>query len=485
MFWAYGSYVGGRALVLVSTALLARLLSPRDFGLVALALIFTALLETVSDLGISRALVITPEREVLDRADTAFAASVALGVVLTLVVAALGPAAAAFFHQPRLEEIMPLLGLNFLLRSLGTTHYALAEKRLDFRARTIAEFADVLLRGSAGVALAAAGLGAMSIVLGYLIGTAALTFTLWLVVPWRPRRRVRRAHLREMLRFGATLSAVDIVATLSNNVDYVFVGRVLGPASLGLYTLGFRLPELLIMNLSLVAGHVLFPAFATVRREDLGRAFGVALRYTLMLSFPLTATLAVLAQPFILALFGSKWAGSVVAMQVLTLYALGLTLNIPAGAAYKASGRVGVLLFLALPRLGLLVISIAVFIDSGIVAVAACQAGAAAVVAIISTAMAARLLDVGLRPILAAIWPPLVAAAAMAGAMVPFVAWLSAWPALVVGGLVGAVVYLAALRLLAPDALADITARLRAGRGKGVGEGPRDHLGPGAGDAVV
>src|SRR5215211_1850614 len=89
MFWAYGSFVAGRSLTLVSTAILARLLDPRDFGLVALALIFTALLETVADLGLSQALVVTREEEVRDRADTVFLASIGLGAVLTAVVAAL------------------------------------------------------------------------------------------------------------------------------------------------------------------------------------------------------------------------------------------------------------------------------------------------------------------------------------------------------------------------------------------------------------
>src|SRR5918911_600308 len=99
MLWAYGSFVAARGVTLVATAILARLLDPRDFGLVALALVFTALLETVADLGVGQALVVSPEPEVADRADTVFVASVGLGAVLWAVVAALGPAAALFFDE--------------------------------------------------------------------------------------------------------------------------------------------------------------------------------------------------------------------------------------------------------------------------------------------------------------------------------------------------------------------------------------------------
>jgi O-antigen/teichoic acid export membrane protein len=464
MFWAYGSFLVGRSLTLVATAILARLLDPRDFGLVALALVFTAFLETIADLGLSQALVVTRDDEVLERADAVFLASVGLGAALTLIVAGLGPLMALFFDQPELTWLMGLLGVNFLLRALGSTHYALAEKRIDFRARTQAEVADVLVRGVASVALAAAGLGAASIVLGYLAGTAALSATLWAVVPWRPRRRAGRGDLRGLVRFGAAYSAVDALVAVNRNVDYVFVGRVLGPVSLGLYSLGFRLPELLIMNLSLVAGRVLFPAFAAVAREALADAFLVAFRCTMLLAVPLAAGLAALAEPVILTLFGDKWAGSVDAMRVLALYALLLTVNIPAGTAYKAIGRPQVLLALAIPQLAVLIVSLALVVDQGIVAAAACQAGAAGLVALLSTALAARLLAVPPRALLDEVWAPVLAATLMGALLVGVEDLLPAWPALLVGALAGTATYAGVLLVIRREALEDLWRRLRQGR---------------------
>lgn len=464
MFWAYGSFIAGRSLTLVATAILARLLDPRDFGLVALALIFTAFLETIADLGLSQALVVTRDDEVLERADAVFLASVALGAALTLIVAGLGPLMALFFDQPELSWLMGLLGANFLLRALGSTHYALAEKRIDFRARTQAEVADVLVRGVASVALAAAGLGAASIVLGYLAGTAALSATLWAVVPWRPRLRARRGDLRGLVRFGAAYSAVDALVAVNRNVDYVFVGRVLGPVSLGLYSLAFRLPELLVMNLSLVAGRVLFPAFAAVAREALADAFLVAFRFTMLLAVPLAAGLAALAEPIILTLFGDKWGGSVDAMRVLALYALLLTVNIPAGTTYKAIGRPQVLLALAIPQLAVLIVSLTLLVDEGIVAVAACQAGAAGLVALLSTALAARLLAVRPRALLDEVWAPVLAAAIMGALLVGVEELLPKWPALLVGAVAGTATYAAVLLVIRREALEDLWRRLRRSR---------------------
>ena len=116
-----------------------------------------------------------------------------------------------------------------------------------------------------------------------------MSATLWAVVPWRPRLRGRRSHLPVLVRLGAAYSGVDVLAAVSANVDYLFVGRVLGPAALGLYSIAFRLPDLLVMNLSLVAGRVLFPAFAAVARDALGGAYLLAFRYTMLFAIPLAA----------------------------------------------------------------------------------------------------------------------------------------------------------------------------------------------------
>jgi O-antigen/teichoic acid export membrane protein len=464
MGWAYGSYVGGRILVLVSTAVLARLLTPEDFGIVALAITFMALLEGVADLGLSDALIIQADKVVRERAQTVFVSTVALGAVLSGVIAALSPLASRFFDEPELTAVAAALGANFFLRSLGQTHYALAQRELNFRARTVAEFSDVLVRGSVGVVLAILGFGVWSLVIGYLIGTISLDVAIWRMVDWRPSRRLTLEHFRDLIGFGGTLSAVTIVATLIANMDYLFIGRVLGPTDLGLYTLGFRLPELLILNLSVVAGQVLFPAFSAVKREDLGHVFLIALRYTVMLGLPMAVGLAVLAKPFVLALFGDQWLGSVDAMRILTIYALGVTIGIPAGAAYKATGRAGVLLILGVARLALVVAGLALFVDRGILAAATTQAIVAGAAAVVGIGLAARLLSVGLPAILREVWPTLAAAGVTAAALLGvLVVFDSTWGQLIAGGVAGTVVYIGTLAIIAPLQLAYIRERMRRG----------------------
>ncbi|HEX8082720.1 MAG TPA: lipopolysaccharide biosynthesis protein [Solirubrobacteraceae bacterium] len=465
MAWSYGSYVGGRVLVLASTAALARLLTPEDFGLVALALTVMALLEAFADLGVGHALIVETEDAVEDRAETAFVFSIGMGVVLSGIVAALSPVAAAVFDEPRLIAITSVLGLNFLLRSFRSTPEALSRKAMQFRPITLADLADAVVRGALGIALAVAGAGVWALVAGYLVGTLARNVVIWRLVPWRPRLKPDRAHLRQLLTFGGGLSLVSLLNAFIGTFDDLVVGRVLGTTALGLYVLGFRLPELLIINMSNVAGDVLFPAFASVGREALARAYLTALRYTLMLGLPLAAALAVLAEPIVLTLFGDQWRETATVMQILTIYALGVTIGIPAGTVYKATGRAGVLLKLAVFRAALLAAGVLLLVDYGIDAVAASQAAVAGLFSLIGLGLASRLLAVRPREIAAAIWPALVPTAAMALVLaVADRALGPEWLVLVVAIPAGAATYLAILALVAPQSLRYVVERVRGAR---------------------
>src|SRR5205823_2729453 len=148
---------GTRGSSLLATAILTRIISPADFGLVALAGVFMTFLDMLQGLDVANALVIVKEDEVERAANTAFVISVVVGLLLSLITLGLTPIAVKLFHQPRLSSVMPALGLTFFIYGLGSTHFALATKRMDFRSRTAAELADALVRGGVGVALALAG----------------------------------------------------------------------------------------------------------------------------------------------------------------------------------------------------------------------------------------------------------------------------------------------------------------------------------------
>lgn len=462
MFWSYGSQLGGKIVVLSSTAVLARLLSPSDFGLVGLALVFLSLVEILLDLGVGQVLVmVRDDKEVEDKAETAFVFSVFIGLVLTVVMAVLGPAASSFFDEPELKVFLPAVGSILLLRSLSSTHYALAQRSMDFQSRTAAELVELVTRGIVGIGLAVAGAGAWSLVAGYAAGAIGFAIALWATSPWRPHLRPSMAHLRSMLPYGGSLTAVSVLAAIISNLDYVFVGKVLGTTALGLYTLAFKLPEVLVLNLSVVAARVLFPAFSSMDRQGLARAFLRSLRYTLTVGLPLAAGLILLGEPAVLLAFGERWEASVVPMQVLAFYALAVTAAIPAGTILKAVGRADVLLKLAIPRTVMLLGLLVALTDRGVVVVAACQATMAVLFDVLGTGYVARILHIGARPIWLALRPPLTAAAGMVAVVLPASTLIEPLvPRALVGVTAGGVVYLALLWRLAGDDLRELRAML-------------------------
>ncbi|HUA45083.1 MAG TPA: lipopolysaccharide biosynthesis protein [Solirubrobacteraceae bacterium] len=454
MFWSYGSYIGTRGSSLLATAVLTRILAPSDFGLVALAGTFMTFLDMLQGLGVGNALVVVKPEEVETQAETAFAVSSTVGLLLALITAALSPAAAALFHQPRLYSVMPALGLTFFFYGLGSTHYAIATKRMDFRSRTCAELVDAIFRGGVGVALALAGAGVWALVIGYSAGNIAMDVVLWKLVPWRPRFRPQRQHLRQLLSFGGATTAVGIMAAFLAEFDNLVVGRVLGVTALGYYSIATKLPYLFIISLASVAGDVLFPAFATLDDGDMGRAFLTALRYTAMVALPLTAVLSVLARPITLAVFGAQWEPAVGAAQVLCLWAVMSPISMVCGNALKSRGRAAVVLYLAIPQAIAIVVGSLLFVRDGIVVISWVQAVIAVVAQLFTILITMRMFRLTTRSVIVSIGPPLLASAGLAAALFGVHEAISApWPAVILGGAVGLPVYAGLLHLLSPSLL--------------------------------
>jgi O-antigen/teichoic acid export membrane protein len=466
MGWAYGSYVGLRLTTLVATAILARLLTPRDFGLVAIATTVIAFLDVIQGLGVSQALVIAGDGELEDQADTAFTLSVSVGVVLTAISAALGPAAAKFFHEPLLVAMLPVLGSTFFILGISSTHYALAMRSIDFRSRTFAELTDAIVRGVVGISLALTGAGVWSLILGYVAGNVAMAAILWRLVPWRPRRVPSFGHARGLLHFGGYLTGVGVMAAFLTQFDNLVVGRVLGPTQLGYYSIATKIPSLFILNLAIVAGQVLFPAFAALDADALRRGIVTSFRYMATIVFPLTAFLIVLAEPITIAVFGPHWHSAVAAARVLSLWALMSPISMICGNAFMSRGRARLLFLLAIPQAVALVVGSIAVAPQGIVAVSWVQAAIAIVAQAVTLAIATRMFSLSTRSLLGAFVPPLIASAGTAGVLVLVDRLVAGvWLTIAVGAVGGGLAYFALLHVLAPDLLPGAV-KMLLGRGK-------------------
>jgi lipopolysaccharide exporter len=354
--WSLLAITSTRIISLVSLIILARLLAPRDFGLLTFALVYITYIETVGDLGTGLALIYWPDRKD-EAALVTFWINLVAGLFWFAVTLVLAPSIAKFFQSPEATSIVKALAWSFPLKYLGNTHDALAQKELRFRARLIPELGMAAGKATLALSLANAGFGAWSLVFGHLGGLTCWTGLQWLVTSWRPRLQFPRDLLAPMLLYGRGMIAVNVIAAVVHHADFAVVGRMLGATALGVYQMAARVPEMSVTILIWVAGKVLFPAFAAVHAagENLRYAYLAALRYMSLLTVPAAVGLAVTAEPLVLTFFGEKWSASIPVLRALAIYAGVRALGTPAGDLMKATGRAGLLARLGILKAAILV----------------------------------------------------------------------------------------------------------------------------------
>jgi PST family polysaccharide transporter len=420
--WAAMSLGGSRLLVFLTTLLLARLLTPADFGLVAAGMVIVTFLEIALDLGVGASLVYEQETGVSGRVHTAFALNLLVAVALTAAGVLAAPLITGFFHVAGQETLIRVLFGYLVIRGAGQIQDAILKRDLRFRHRAWAELTGGAVRAGVSVALAAAGYGAWAIVWGLLAGELVATVAKWIRVRYRPRLRLDRTAARSLMRFGLAVTALRVLSTVSYNADYLVVGRWLDITALGYYLMSYRLPELIIANAYWVLSSVAFPLYARARRSG-AAAFRSAVLRTLRLvtlfGFTAGVGLALLARDTVFVLLSPTWAPAVTPMVLISL-ALGATaVEYASGDIFPAVGRPGLLVRLNVP---LAVVKVAGFVLAapfGIVAVAAVHLGFSVVYGVIRLAVANRVVGTTFREDLAAMGPAAWAVGGMLACALP------------------------------------------------------------------
>ena len=425
VLWNYVSFASGKLLVLVTMAVLARLLTPQDFGIVGYATLVIAYLAVLKDLGLGAALIQRRE-DVEDSAETVFVANLVLGAVLTVAVALAAPLVAGFFREPLVTPLLRVLSLTFILEAIGSVQLVLLRRAMAFRRKLIPDVGRSIVKGVVSIAAAAAGFGVWALVWGQLAGVIASVILSWTVLPWRPRLRVHRRLLRPLMRFGGPLVINDIQYAIWANLDYMVVGRLLGDSALGIYTLAYRLPELLVQSVWRVLAQAIFPFFSSIQedRDLLRRAFLATIRYTQLVIVPLCFGLFIAAEPAVGALFGDQWSAAVPVLRLMAVFSFVGSIGINSGDVYKALGRTDILARLAVAELVVLVPALIIGAHHGIVGVAVAHVIVATLDTSARLIVATKMVGTTARTIWNQIRPSLAAGLWLTAAAAP-VLWLT------------------------------------------------------------
>jgi PST family polysaccharide transporter len=399
--WNYLSFGLSKLLNLVTVSILAHLLTPELFGVIALATLAIDYLSILNDFGLGAALV--QRREDIDEASNiAFTFNLLIAISLTSVVILTAPYVAIFFHEPSVTPILRALGLGFVINALGSIHKARLQRDLRFGRKLIPELGNTVTKGSISIALAIMGFGAWSLVLGQLAGMSISAFLLWIVVPWKPRLLFKSNVTKRLFSYGFSIMGVGAYTTLADSFDYLLIGRLFDTAALGVYTLAYRLPDLLIINTLSVLAAVFFPAFSSIQNQPdiLRKSFLSSTRYVHLLVTPLCLGIFVAADPIIRVIFGEQWLQSIPIMQVLSLYALVLSIGFHVGDIYKAVGRPDILLKMGLPVVIIRLTALWIGSHYGLIGIAIGHLAAALIEVVIRVVVTIKVIRVTLREIL-------------------------------------------------------------------------------------
>jgi PST family polysaccharide transporter len=354
--WNYLIFALSKSSTLVMTVVVARMLTPTEFGVFALAVLVVNLFDYVKDLGVASALV-QNRRDWGVLAPTGLSLSILFGLAASGLLAATADLAAGALGEPELDGLIRVLAIGLAISALSTIPLAWLRRSMNFSARLIPEFAGAVAKTGLTIGLAATGFGVWSLAYGQLAASVVMTLLYWRAAHIRPTIGLDRHVSAELIRFGLPVTAVTLLAYAIYNVDYLAIGQRLGATDLGFYTLAYRVPELVVLSLCVVVSEVLFSALS-MRQDDRDGLIGhylQALTVVAALTVPIGVGLALVAKPLVATLYGVDYAASAPILSVLAIYTALYSASFHAGDVFKAIGRPGILTAINAGKLAVLI----------------------------------------------------------------------------------------------------------------------------------
>jgi O-antigen/teichoic acid export membrane protein len=468
-------YLVTQALTLAVYLVLARLVTPGEFGTFAAGALYAGIGTLFAQSGMLSALI--QRRDRLDEAaNTALVATVGAGIAFSLLGLALSPLIGRFFGSHDVTLVAAAMSGFIALRQTTTVPNALLQRRFSFVRRVISEPAAVVAFGATAITGASYGLGVWALVAGTYAAVTTQVVASWALVRWRPRPgRASFALWRELVAYGKHITAADLVRRVTSESGALFTGRFLGIGPLGQYQLAYRIAARPFAALVNSVTFVLFPAFARIADDEVRfhRAFLRSLRWVSVVALPMSFILLPLGEPVALVLFGPRWRDAGLALMGMCAYTAGWAFVSLAEHVAKVVDRPDVVLRIDVCAGLSLVALVAALVHVSLVAVGIALSLSAIVAAAYSFAWLGRLTRTPLSRIGKEIWPPAVATTVMAGGLYALDRLvLEAGTRTTATGIallglelaIGAVLYVLCLAALVPEVAREVHHRFRRAR---------------------
>lgn len=318
LLWSFTDNSANLGISFIVGIILARLLSPREFGLIGMLTIFMAVSQSFTNSGFSQALIRKKDPSQADYS-TVFYYNMIIGVVCFFILFFCADLISLFFKEPQLKPLVQVLGLSLIINSFTIIQTTILTKRIDFKLQTKISIISSIVSGGVGIGMAFAGLGVWSLVIKTITMNAITSLLLWLWNKWKPVWVFSVQSFKELFSFGSKLLVSGLIDTIYNNAYYLIIGKYFSAQELGYYSRADQFNTLPSSNLSNVIRRVSYPALSSIK-EDIPRlkeAYKKLIRSTMLLCFVLMLGMAAIAKPMIITLIGEKWEPCVIYLQML------------------------------------------------------------------------------------------------------------------------------------------------------------------------
>jgi len=364
--WSAADAFLGQGVTFIVGIILARLLSPDEYGLIGICLIFNTVLNGIVDSGFSNALI--RKKDVSnDEYNTMFLTNMAISILLYVLLFFSAPLISTFFKHQELKSLIRVTGLVLFFNALGLTHNTILTKRIDFKTKTKASIVSAILSGIIGIGMAYTGFGVWALVGQMISKQLFYTLSLWILVKWWPKFNFSRNAFEYMWGFGWKLLVSGLLNNIWNQLYQVVVGKFYPPATLGQYTRSKEYASIFSSNITSIVQRVSFPALSNIQ-DDIERmvaAYRRIIKITMFVTCVCLFSLGAVAEPLIFCLIGPKWHEAATYLPLIcismSLYPLqAINLNM-----LQLQGRSDIFLYLEIVKkvLSVVPICLGIFVD--------------------------------------------------------------------------------------------------------------------------
>ncbi len=339
-FWVFAIRIFERSLGFIRLIIIARLLSPKDFGLFGILLLTLSTLEVFSQTGFHAALV-QKNKDIKGYLDTAWTVLVIRGLILYVILFFSAPLIAKFFESPPVSFFIRIIGLTIILRgfsNIGTVYF---QKEIEFNKQFILQFIAAIIEFITVVILAYLLRSVWALVIGQLMGGVSGLITGYMIHPYRPKFTLDKNKAQELFTFGKWIFGSSIIIFLLTQGDDAFLGKFLGITMLGFYQMAYRISNMPVTEITHMISKVIFPAYSKMHKNLpwLKESHLRVLQLTASLSFPIAVMIFILAPDFTKIFLGEKWMPIIPTLKVLCIFGITRSLNATFGPIFQGMGK--------------------------------------------------------------------------------------------------------------------------------------------------